>query len=80
MLGVGTVIEGSAEYKSARMTRKERKSTFVDEIMADKDLKNYSKRKYSEIQDEKAKLSQKFRKKQGSMDKKGKRKQLRTYF
>lgn len=76
---MGTVIEGSAEYKSARMTKKERKSTFLDEILADKDLRDYTKRKYTELQTEKARTSRKFRKRQ---DSKGgaKKKQLRAYF
>ena len=32
ILHVGTVIEGSAEYKSARLTNKQRKQTIVDEV------------------------------------------------
>ena len=72
-------MEGSAEFKSARMTKKERKSNFLDEILADKDLKNYTKRKYSEIQAEKANTSRKFRKRQDSTGGK-KKKQLRAYF
>jgi hypothetical protein len=51
---VGTVIEGVGEFKSARLTNKERKQTIVDEIMADSRLRNYSKRKYDEIQVQKA--------------------------
>ena len=54
VLHVGTVIEGSAEYKSARLTNKERRQTLVQEVMADVQLKSYSKRKYSEIQREKS--------------------------
>ncbi len=50
VLHVGTVVEGVGEFKSARMTNKERKQTIVEEIMSDSRLKNYSKRKYSEIQ------------------------------
>jgi hypothetical protein len=54
IIGVGTVIEGSAEFTSARMTNKERRSTLLDEVMADSDVKSYTKRKYQEIQSEKA--------------------------
>ena len=50
VLHIGTVIEGPSEYKSARLTNKERKQSIVEEILADKDIKNYSKRKYMEIQ------------------------------
>lgn len=51
---IGTVIQGPAEYKSARLTNKERRGTIVEEILADKDIKSYSKRKFMEIQASKA--------------------------
>ncbi|KAI9499307.1 Fcf2 pre-rRNA processing-domain-containing protein [Zychaea mexicana] len=47
---VGTVVEGPTEYHSARLTRKERKETIVDELMANEDAKQYYKRKYNEGQ------------------------------
>ncbi|KAI8144728.1 Fcf2 pre-rRNA processing-domain-containing protein [Fennellomyces sp. T-0311] len=47
---VGTVIEGPTEYHSARMTRKERKQTIVDELMANEEAKQYYKRKFNEGQ------------------------------
>eukprot|EP01038_Epipyxis_sp_PR26KG_P005375 gene5375-7453_t len=50
ILHVGTVIEGPSEYKSSRLTNKERKGSIVEEILADKSLRDYSKRKYNEIQ------------------------------
>lgn len=53
ILHTGTVIEGPAEYKSARLTNRERKQTLVEEILADKKIKDYSKRKFMEIQSEK---------------------------
>ncbi|CAN6601164.1 rRNA-processing protein Fcf2p [Trichomonascus vanleenenianus] len=46
----GTIIEGNTEYFSARMSKKERKRTLADEILADEASKRYFKRKYSEIQ------------------------------
>lgn len=55
ILHTGTVIEGPAEYKSARMTNRERKQSIVEEILADKSIKDYSKRKFLEIQAEKSK-------------------------
>ena len=54
VLHTGTVIEGAAEYKTARMTKKERKTSLVGEIIADKQIKDYTKRKYVELQNDKA--------------------------
>jgi len=50
ILHVGTVIEGSAEYKSNRLTRKERKQSIVEELMSDSAIKSYTKNKYESIQ------------------------------
>jgi hypothetical protein len=50
ILHIGTVIEGPSEYKSARLTNKERKQSLVEEILADSSIVDYSKRKFSEIQ------------------------------
>jgi hypothetical protein len=48
---VGTVIEGRMETgPQGRLSRKQRKRTFVDEILADRAVRKYSKRKFSEIQ------------------------------
>jgi hypothetical protein len=69
ILHTGTVIEGPHEYKSARLTNKERKLSIVDEILADKKIKDYSKRKFLEIQS--AKNS---RKKHAKADKNHKKK------
>ncbi|KAJ1656011.1 hypothetical protein IWQ61_004341 [Dispira simplex] len=46
---MGTVIEAPHEFYSARLTQKERKSTVVDQIMADTKVKSYLKRKVEEI-------------------------------
>ncbi|KAJ1987572.1 hypothetical protein GGI25_005673 [Coemansia spiralis] len=46
---VGTVIEGPTEFYSSRMTKKERRTNIVDELMADKQARDYFKRKVSEI-------------------------------
>ncbi|KAK7202546.1 putative nucleolus protein required for cell viability [Myxozyma melibiosi] len=51
----GTIVEGPTEFFSARLTKKERKQTLADEIMADERAKTYFKNKYEEIQ--KAKTS-----------------------
>lgn len=65
VLHVGTVIEGPSEYFSSRLSRKERKQTIVEEILGDKTLKDYSKRKYSEIQIEKSSKKKMFKSKKG---------------
>ncbi|ANB15183.1 Fcf2p [Sugiyamaella lignohabitans] len=46
----GTVIEGNTEFYSARLSRKERRQTIADEILADVSSKAYFKRKYTDIQ------------------------------
>ncbi|KAL3817190.1 hypothetical protein ACHAXA_007733 [Cyclostephanos tholiformis] len=50
VLQVGTVIEGGAEYYSSRLTNKERKTNLTEEVMSDKNVADYAKRKYREIQ------------------------------
>ncbi|KAK9470122.1 Fcf2 pre-rRNA processing-domain-containing protein [Dipodascopsis tothii] len=51
----GTIVEGATEFFSARLSKKERKQTLAEEILADSKAKAYFKRKYAEIQ--KAKTS-----------------------
>ncbi|KAJ2467508.1 rrna-processing protein fcf2 [Coemansia sp. RSA 2322] len=46
---VGTIIEGPTEFYSSRMTKKERRTTIVDELLADKQARDYFKRKVNEI-------------------------------
>ncbi|KAI8993565.1 Fcf2 pre-rRNA processing-domain-containing protein [Pilobolus umbonatus] len=50
---VGTIIESPTEFFSARMTRKERKGTIVDELLANEESKQYYKRKFNETQEKK---------------------------
>jgi len=47
---MGTIMDSSADYYSSRLTKKQRKQTLVDELLADAEFKNFQKRKYSEIQ------------------------------
>ncbi|KAH7037820.1 Fcf2 pre-rRNA processing-domain-containing protein [Microdochium trichocladiopsis] len=47
---VGTMIEGPTEYFSARMTKKERKRTLVDEVLDQERATKKLKAKYNEIQ------------------------------
>ncbi|KAK9480359.1 Fcf2 pre-rRNA processing-domain-containing protein [Lipomyces japonicus] len=46
----GTIVEGPTEFFSSRLTKKERKQTLADEILADQKSKEYFKRRYDEIQ------------------------------
>eukprot|EP01033_Poteriospumella_lacustris_P008449 gene8449-6108_t len=50
-LHVGTVIEGATEFKTSRLTKKERKTSFVDEILSDNKTKNYTRRVFMDIQE-----------------------------
>ena len=47
---VGTVIEGSTEFFSARIDRKDRKRTFVEEVLAAEQESGKFKSKYEELQ------------------------------
>lgn len=47
---VGTVIEGPTEFYSSRIPNKQRKKTFVDEVLAAEELTGRFKSKYSDIQ------------------------------
>lgn len=47
---LGVVIEGAHEFKSARLTKKQRQQTFTDEIMADVGIQSYTKRVFGQIQ------------------------------
>lgn len=48
---VGTVIEPASEFFTSRLTKKERKATIADELLADSNLHNYRKRKVREIEE-----------------------------
>ncbi|RUP49407.1 Fcf2 pre-rRNA processing-domain-containing protein [Jimgerdemannia flammicorona] len=48
---MGTIIEGPTEFYSSRLTRRERKSTIVDELAADVEARRYYKRKFLEVQE-----------------------------
>lgn len=53
---IGKVMDSHVDYYSGRLTKKERKKTIVDELMADAEFSKFNKRKYKEIIDEKRKL------------------------
>ncbi|CAN6239547.1 unnamed protein product, partial [Urochloa humidicola] len=48
---VGTVVEPASEFYSGRLTKRERKTTLVDELLSDQSLKSYRIRKVREIQE-----------------------------
>lgn len=45
---VGTVIEAPDEFFSARIPKKQRKKTLVDELLGDAEYRKYQKKKYAE--------------------------------
>ncbi|KAL3701146.1 hypothetical protein R1sor_019168 [Riccia sorocarpa] len=60
---IGTVVAGAADFYSGRLTKKERKMSFADELLNDTSLKAYTKRKYGEIQEKKQDGGKRFWKK-----------------
>ncbi len=50
---LGTVIEGAAEYYSSRLTKKQRRNNFTEEIMADPQSADYAKKKFRSMAQEK---------------------------
>lgn len=56
---IGHVIDSAVDFYSDRITKKDRKKTLVDELMADAEFKKFSKRKYVEIIAEKNKTQRK---------------------
>ncbi|KAL2552787.1 Fcf2 pre-rRNA proCES [Forsythia ovata] len=47
---VGTVIESAEEFYTGRLTKKERKATLANELLSDRNLGAYRKRKVREIE------------------------------
>ncbi|XP_013183347.2 deoxynucleotidyltransferase terminal-interacting protein 2 [Amyelois transitella] len=52
---VGKVMDSPLDHVNERLTRKERKRTMVDELLADAEFQKYNKKKYKEIVDDKRK-------------------------
>jgi len=46
---VGTIIEGATEYYNGRINNKDRKKTFVEEVLAQEEASGRFKKKYHEI-------------------------------
>ncbi|XP_058075219.1 rRNA-processing protein fcf2-like [Magnolia sinica] len=49
---VGTVIESASDFFSGRLTKKERKPTLADELLSDRSLGDYRKRKVRDIEEQ----------------------------
>lgn len=52
---VGRILDSPLDHVNERVTRKNRKRTMVEELLADADFQKYNKKKYKEIIDEKRK-------------------------
>lgn len=52
---IGKVMDSPLDYYNNRLTKKERKKTLVEELLADAEFTKYNKRKYKEIIEEKQK-------------------------
>ena len=51
---IGTVVEGAADFYSARMTKKERKRTLAEEIASNPEITAARKKRFKKLQDEHA--------------------------
>ncbi|CAN1256161.1 Deoxynucleotidyltransferase terminal-interacting protein 2 [Linum perenne] len=49
---VGTVVSSPFEFHSGRLTKKERKASIAEELLADHSFKSYRKRKVREIEEQ----------------------------
>ncbi|KAJ8734553.1 hypothetical protein PYW08_013803 [Mythimna loreyi] len=50
---VGRIMDSPLDHVNERLTKKQRKRTMVDELLADAEFQKYNKKKYKEIVDEK---------------------------
>ncbi|XP_053548209.1 deoxynucleotidyltransferase terminal-interacting protein 2 [Bombina bombina] len=55
---VGTVVDDPVDYYHARIPKKQRKRTIVEELLADSEFRRYNKKKYQEIIAEKAAIAE----------------------
>lgn len=61
-LQVGTIIEGPHEYYSSRLTKKQRKRTFIEELMSDRDQMHLINTKAQKLKEKRDKIIQQKRK------------------
>lgn len=47
---VGTVVVGAHEFYSGRLTKRERRKTFTDEVMSDERVQQFTKTRYRKLQ------------------------------
>lgn len=80
IVGIGTVIEGTTEYKSSRLTNKERKQNITEEILADESIRKYSKRVFTDIQTQKSNKRRVYKASKQDKKKKQAGKKVRAYF
>lgn len=66
-------MDSPLDYYNNRLTRKERKKTLVDELLADAEFNKYNKRKYQEIIQEKQKTHYKEYRKAKKLKRKNKK-------
>lgn len=57
----GTVIEGASEFYSSRLTKKQRKETLLQEVLADAETAGWAQQKYKKMQQEKTAMAEKRR-------------------
>ena len=51
---LGTIVEGPTEFFSGRLGKKERKKSFVDDVLSRPDTMDRFKRRYNDVQDSKS--------------------------
>ncbi|XP_072366629.1 deoxynucleotidyltransferase terminal-interacting protein 2 [Scyliorhinus torazame] len=51
---VGKILDNAADFYHSRIPKKQRKQTMVEELLADADFRRYNKRKYQQIETERA--------------------------
>lgn len=49
---IGTIVEGPADFYGGRLTKRERKATMTEQLLADPDLTAMRKKRYAKIQEE----------------------------
>ncbi|GLV41181.1 uncharacterized protein CBL_04705 [Carabus blaptoides fortunei] len=70
---VGKVMDTPLDYYNNRLTKKERKRTLVDELLADAEFNKYNKRRYAQITEENAKTHYKAYKQAKKLKRKNKK-------
>lgn len=69
---VGKIMDSPLEYYNNRVTKKQRKKTLVDELLADAEFQKYNKRRYKQIIEDKSKKDYKLYRESKKIKKKNK--------